>query len=301
MMLVLRVLTGLLGYISLLGLSCLFFEPLRIHKTWIILWLLLLCSVLVFAFRSRAHRRYVASVICGVFRNPMFFVSDLVYLFSQFVIWLYAYGRLPRVEQFVQSKSFSLPFEGLWTVYNGGVDLKSSHSWSIINQRYAYDLVVTDERKQTYKNYGQRLEDYYAFGKPILAPADGVVVHARDGMPDHTKPGSGWIDWRVTDPRGNHLVIKHYKGEYSVLAHLKQGSVIVKPGDQVKRKKQIGLCGNSGHSYQPHLHFHVQNNLNFCFAIGLPVEFSDFTVIEAGQRVGVERGYISKGQLVEPK
>jgi murein DD-endopeptidase MepM/ murein hydrolase activator NlpD len=43
------------------------------------------------------------------------------------------------------------------------------------------------------------------------------------------------------------------------LAHLKHNSVTVKVGDKVKCGQVIGLCGNSGNSSEPHLHFHVQN------------------------------------------
>ena len=209
MMLVVRTLVSVLGYLSILGLSSLFLGPPWVYETCLVLWLLLLVPVLKFAFRSKAHRRYLASVLLGVLRNPMFSARDVVFLIGQLVIWLRERGRLPRPEQLDNRSPYSLPFEGWWTVYNGGVDRKNSHSWSIITLRYAYDLVVTDERRQMQKNRGGRLEDYRAFGRPILAPADGVVVEVTDGMPDHPNPGSGWFDWRVTEKRERRSLESH--------------------------------------------------------------------------------------------
>lgn len=46
----------------------------------------------------------------------------------------------------------------------------------------------------------------------------------------------------------------------------------------------IGRCGNSGHSTEPHLHFHVQGHPSFYLAAGLPVRFAG-RLIETGDRV----------------
>ena len=42
------------------------------------------------------------------------------------------------------------------------------------------------------------------------------------------------------------------------MSHLKEGSIKVKKGDEVKKGDIIGNCGNSGRSPYPHLHFQVQ-------------------------------------------
>jgi hypothetical protein len=65
-----------------------------------------------------------------------------------------------------------------------------------------------------------RLEEFACFGHPVLAPAAGVVVTAVDTVPDHPAgtlpPFVGW---------GNHVVLDHGTGEFSMFDHLKQGSV----------------------------------------------------------------------------
>lgn len=42
-----------------------------------------------------------------------------------------------------------------------------------------------------------------------------------------------------------------------VLAHLRSGSVEVKPGDSVSIGQGVARVGNSGNSTEPHLHMHA--------------------------------------------
>ncbi len=61
----------------------------------------------------------------------------------------------------------------------------------------------------------------------------------------------------------------------------------------------VGRCGNSGHSTQPHLHYHLMDRANFFLAVSLPVQFSDFDVVEQGSAPRrVARGHIASGQEV---
>jgi murein DD-endopeptidase MepM/ murein hydrolase activator NlpD len=167
----------------------------------------------------------------------------------------------------------SLPFDGAWTTVNGGVTRASSHSWEIVSQRYAYDFVVTDEDGDTHAGEGERLADYYAFGRPMRAPADGTVVETRGDLRDYPDPGSGWIEWRTWEIAGNHVVIEHADGEYSLLAHLREGSLTVEPGETVRRGDVVGECGNSGISTEPHLHYQLQDSRSFWLAAGLVPRF----------------------------
>jgi murein DD-endopeptidase MepM/ murein hydrolase activator NlpD len=84
-----------------------------------------------------------------------------------------------------------------------------------------------------------------------------------------------------------------------LLAHLKRGSVRVKTGDTVKRGQEIGRCGHSGNSTEPHLHFQFQSGKSFYFSNGLPVKFSRFWRREGLQKTFIEEDYISKKNFVE--
>jgi urea transporter/murein DD-endopeptidase MepM/ murein hydrolase activator NlpD len=147
--------------------------------------------------------------------------------------------------------SATLPFFGEWTVsqaHNGEYTHKGA--W-----RHAFDFVITDRKGQQFKNEGDFAEDYYCFGKAVLAPADGIVAEAIDSIPDNTIG-----DVNTKDNWGNTVIIKHNETLYSKLSHLKFHSVEVKTGDSVKKGQLIGRCGNSGRSPYPHLHFQFQAN-----------------------------------------
>jgi len=141
-----------------------------------------------------------------------------------------------------------LPFNGKWTVYQGfNGEWTHKGKW-----KYAYDFVIKKNGK-TYANDGLFLEDYYAFGKPVIAPISGYVVAKRDDLPDNF---IGSVD-RINN-WGNYIIIKSDAGFYVEISHLMQNSIPVKVGDYVKYGEIIGRCGNSGYSPEPHIHLQVQ-------------------------------------------
>ena len=172
----------------------------------------------------------------------------------------------------------SLPFKGEWFVVWGGDAPEQNQHQNAPNQRFAFDILKIGAGGKTHAGDGTKNEDFYAFGQEIVAPADGVVTYAVDGVQDN-KPGEMN---RMYVP-GNLVVIKHAEGEYSLLAHLKQNSVRVRVGDKVTRGQTIGLCGNSGNSSEPHLHFQVQNAPFFEDEASVKVFFEKLTVKRDGK------------------
>lgn len=87
-------------------------------------------------------------------------------------------------------------------------------------------------------------------GTKVCAVKDGVVIRIKaDG-----KRGGGNTKYR---PDGNYIVIQHNDSSRSGYWHLRNESLLVKVGDQVKQGQVIALSGNSGYTYFPHLHFIV--------------------------------------------
>lgn len=115
------------------------------------------------------------------------------------------------------------------------------------------------------------------------------MAEATDGLSDN-KPGVMDRD----HPTGNHVILDHGNGEFSFLAHLKQGSVAVKVGDRVKPGDKLGLCGNSGNTSEPHLHYHLQTTAKFGAGEGLPAQFLNY--IADGKEVA--RGEPVQGQTI---
>jgi murein DD-endopeptidase MepM/ murein hydrolase activator NlpD len=77
-------------------------------------------------------------------------------------------------------------------------------------------------------------------------------------------------------PMGNFTLLDHGCGEFSFLAHFQQGSVVVRAGHSVHSGQLLGRCGNSGHSSEPHLHYHLQNNAIPFRGDGLPAFFVEY-------------------------
>ncbi|MFM9142698.1 MAG: urea transporter, partial [Bacteroidota bacterium] len=142
-----------------------------------------------------------------------------------------------------------LPFWGTWTVTQG-YQGKHTHlgEWS-----NALDFEITDQEGRYASGDGQRLEDYYCYNKPVVAPLEGTVVALTNHVPDNPV---GAVD--LEQNWGNSLVLHHANGLYTQYSHLRQDSFKVALGQWVVRGQVMASCGNSGRSPRPHLHFQVQ-------------------------------------------
>lgn len=192
-------------------------------------------------------------------------------------------GRLPPspYEGYRPHTRLRLPFapEDTWYVFWGGPTRVQNYHVDAPDQRYAYDLIIVDDEGRSYQGSGLRNEQYYCWGRPILAPADATVAAAEDGVEDNLP----LLQMNERQPSGNHVLLDFGHGEYGLFAHLRKGSVRVRPGQQVRVGELLGQCGNSGHSSEPHLHLHLQDGPTLFRAHGLPVTFTGYE--SNGQRL----------------
>jgi len=166
-----------------------------------------------------------------------------------------------------------LPFKGEWSVTWGGDTKEQNYHLESVAQKNAFDILIKDQQGSTHKGTGEINEDYYAFGKDLYAPCDGEVVLVVDGVKDNI-PGT-------SNPiyiPGNTVIIKTATGEYAFFAHFKQHSIVVKQGQKIRTGTLLGLCGNSGNSSEPHLHFHLQNVEDMTKATGAKCYFDQLKV-----------------------
>jgi hypothetical protein len=166
-----------------------------------------------------------------------------------------------------------LPFKGEWSVTWGGDTKEQNYHVESVAQKNAFDFLIYDQQNSTHKGTGESNEDYYAFGKELFAPCDGEVVLVVDGIKDNI-PGT-------LNPiyiPGNTVIIKSQSGEYLFFAHFKQFSIKVKQGQKINTGELLGLCGNSGNSSEPHLHFHLQNVEDMNIAVGAKCFFDQIKV-----------------------
>jgi murein DD-endopeptidase MepM/ murein hydrolase activator NlpD len=184
-----------------------------------------------------------------------------------------AYYRTRRSRfQWLHAVAFQLPVRGRWTVTQA-VDGAFTHqgAW-----RHAFDFEVKDPEGSLAHGDGATVEQYHCFRLPVLAAAEGTVVAVEDSIPENA---IGALE--LTRNWGNHVLLQHGVGLYSLVAHLARGSLKVVKGQYVRRGDVLGLCGSSGRSPRPHLHFHLQGTAELG-APTLPCRFTDVVVSRGG-------------------
>ena len=179
--------------------------------------------------------------ITKLFLTPVQYYSPEINLYS-------FNNNKDRNSQFMYFPLY-MPFWGEWTIsqgYNGEFTHKGE--WG-----NAFDFVINDVNQKTYKSNRILCEDYFCYNKPILAPADGFVEEIIDNIDDNEiGKVNTFHNW------GNTIIIRHLSGLYTQMSHLKKGTFKFAKGEFVKRGDLVALCGNSGRSPEPHLHFQVQ-------------------------------------------
>lgn len=144
---------------------------------------------------------------------------------------------------------FCLPVNGEWKITQGHHGSETHKlEWA-----YAWDFEIEDNSGKKYSEDALQLTDYYTYNKPVFSSAAGYIAKVSDGVLDNSigniDPHHNW---------GNYITISHGFGLYSLYAHLKNGSIMVKEGDYVAKGAKLASIGNSGRSPVPHLHFQIQ-------------------------------------------
>jgi hypothetical protein len=194
--------------------------------------------------------------------------------------------QLKPLESFPESDhdqtqhAYELPFNGEWYVFWGGEDVLANYHYEHASQRYAYDIVQVQDG-YSYHGDSTKNESYYAFGQEVLTPLGGKVVHVVNDLKDNEPVGV----MNEEHPAGNLVVIDHGNGEYSFLAHLQEGSVTVKVGDEVSTGDLLGLCGNSGNSSEAHLHYQVSDNKDLFEGTSLRVQWEGGLKFRQGEAI----------------
>jgi murein DD-endopeptidase MepM/ murein hydrolase activator NlpD len=253
-----------------------------------LLWLGVAGMLAVFAFGwSVTHRPFwTGSRLAGFALLGMLALSPLV-----FRVYPSSHDKSPsRVR-------FRVPLDGPVTVGWGGATPDVNYHVVAPDQRWAYDLLVTNDGK-THTGDGTKLEDYYCYGMSVVAPADGVVRAVHKDAPDMPVGHLGG-----TPAGGNQVVLDLAPGQFLFLCHLKPGSIAVKPGDSVVKGQVIGQVGNSGNTSEPHLHVHLQDTPELHFGEAIPLYFHNYRVggklVERGIPTGGFRDGKLSGEVIE--
>lgn len=166
-------------------------------------------------------------------------------------------------------KNLEFPLKGkyaIWAEFGGTAMTHNGYA------KYCYDFAAVDNDNQIKKpgSSGSSNSDYYMFGQPIYAVANGKVISVIDEFEDNVPGGYSGDANTITIDHGDYL---------SFYAHQKLNSAKVKPGDSVEKGKMIGLAGNSGMSSESHLHFCIYNNKEKDGeSITIPFQFKPATI-----------------------
>ncbi len=189
----------------------------------------------------------------------------------------------------------SPPFAGGVWLAGDGPSNDSGHRRSIFAidghiyspERFAIDWVKVGRNGDSHDGTA-RNENWWGYGEPILAVADGEVTQIVDGIPENTPrvlPKPVTLD----NIAGNYIIVRIPANRYVSFAHLQPGSIKVRVHDHVRRGDVLARLGNTGNATGPHLHFEVTDGNSVLQSEGVPFVFEKFTDLGPGSDYEVDK------------
>ena len=128
------------------------------------------------------------------------------------------------------------------TVYTGGGEVLSVDG----NWQYPYKNGYTKT-----SDFGwRRSTNSYHKGVDLVGSGSKHIYPVNNGT-------VAWIK-RITDGYGNHLLVDHGGGIWSLYAHLRE--IYVNEGQSVNKNTILGVEGSTGHSTGSHLHLEIRKS-----------------------------------------
>jgi murein DD-endopeptidase len=180
------------------------------------------------------------------------------------------------------------PFQGGTWLAGEGPSNTSNHRRTITaidghiysSERFAIDWLKVGPNGDSRHDGSDRNDNWWGWGEPVLAVADGEISEVVDEYPDNTP--------RVLPPvtldniGGNHVILRIAADRYVCYAHLQHGSIKVHLHDHVRTGDTLALLGNSGNTTGAHLHLQMMDRNSVLEAQGVPFEFANFTYLGPG-------------------
>ncbi|MEM9681272.1 MAG: M23 family metallopeptidase [Bacteroidota bacterium] len=169
-------------------------------------------------------------------------------------------------------------------------------------QRFALDFTKINKQGNRRNNQLTSNADWYAWAMGVFAPGDGVIISLRNDVPDNRYENGSLVYSETFESSsaddtstGNYLLIDHQNGEYSLLCHFLERSIVPSIGDRVQQGDFIGKIGMSGDTYYPHLHYQLQNSPDILHSEGLPILFRNY---QDAEKKKMKKGYLNSGDIV---
>jgi murein DD-endopeptidase MepM/ murein hydrolase activator NlpD len=155
-------------------------------------------------------------------------------------------------------------------------------------ERFAIDWVKVGPNGDSHHDGTTRNENWWGYGEPIHAVADGEVTQVVDGIRENTPrvlPEQVTLD----NIAGNYVILRIAANRFVTYAHLQNGSIKVRLHDHVQRGAVLALLGNTGNATAPHLHFQVTDGNSVMQSEGLPFIFDKFTDLGPGSSYELDK------------
>jgi murein DD-endopeptidase len=187
------------------------------------------------------------------------------------------------------------PFDGgVWLAT--GISNDSGHRRSIFAidghihspERFAIDWVKVGPNGDSHHDGTARNENWWGYGEPIHAVADGEITQIVDGIPENT-PRVLPTPVTLDNIAGNYIVMRIAPNRYVTYAHLQGGSIRIRVHDHVRRGDVLARLGNSGNSTGAHLHLQVTDRDSVLESEGVPFALERFTDLGPGSDYEVDK------------
>ena len=147
-------------------------------------------------------------------------------------------------------------------------------------ERFAIDWIKVGPNGDSTHDGKTRNENWWGYGEPVLAVADGEITEVVDEFPDNTPRNLPPVT--LDNIGGNHVILQIAPSRFVTYAHLQKGSVKVRLHQHVHRGDVLALLGNSGNTTGAHLHLQVTDRNSVLESQGLPFIFANFTYLGPG-------------------
>ena len=147
-------------------------------------------------------------------------------------------------------------------------------------ERFAIDWLKIGSNGDSRHDGTTKNENWWSWGEPVLAVADGEITEVVDEFPDNTPRVLPAVT--LDNIAGNHIILRIAQSRFVTYAHLQKGSVKVRVGSHVHRGDVLALLGNSGNTTGAHLHLQVTDRNSVLQSEGVPFIFAGFTYLGPG-------------------
>jgi hypothetical protein len=182
----------------------------------------------------------------------------------------------------------SPPFRGgIWVAGDGPMN-DANHRRSIFAidghiyspERLAIDWVKVGPNGDSRHDGSTKNENWWGWGEPALAVADGEITKVVDEFPDNVPKVLPPVT--LDNIGGNHIILQIAPNRFVTYAHLQKGSIKVRTGAHVHRGDVLALLGNSGNTTGAHLHLQVTDRNSVLQSEGVPFLLERFTYLGPG-------------------